>query len=108
MKKTSNFDSILLQSRNDSKDMFKTIQTSIILGQTDQMLTIMAREGRAARKAGAPLRPHMLRFMAHFVLLLRSKKSNVPKADGDYFIKSYVDLLISKQLVRNIASTHRL
>ncbi|KAG0315535.1 Nucleoporin nup84 [Linnemannia gamsii] len=84
--------------KNDSKDMFKTIQTSIILGQTDQMLTIMAREGRAARKAGAPLRPHMLRFMAHFVLLLRSKKSNVPKADGDYFIKSYVDLLISKQL----------
>ncbi|OAQ29773.1 nuclear pore protein 84/107 [Linnemannia elongata AG-77] len=84
--------------RNDSKDMFKTIQTSIILGQTDQMLTNMAREARSARKAGAPLRPHMLRFMAHFVLLLRSKKSNVPKADGDFFIKSYVDLLISKQL----------
>ncbi|KAF9154516.1 Nucleoporin nup84 [Linnemannia schmuckeri] len=84
--------------RNDSKDMFKTIQTSIILGQTDQMLTNMAREARSACKAGAPLRPHMLRFMAHFVLLLRSKKSNVPKADGDYFIKSYVDLLISKQL----------
>ncbi|KAF9108716.1 hypothetical protein BGX29_008248 [Mortierella sp. GBA35] len=86
------------QLRNESKDMFKTIQTSIILGETDEMITKMAKEARASRKAGAPLRPHMLRFMAHFVLLLRSKKSNVPKADGDFFIKSYVDFLISKQL----------
>ena len=79
--------------------MFKSIQRSIILGETDEMIAKMAKEARASRKAGAPLRPHMLRFMAHFVLLLRSKKSNVPKADGDFFIKSYVDFLISKQLV---------
>ncbi|KAG0379765.1 hypothetical protein BGX24_011787 [Mortierella sp. AD032] len=85
------------QLRNDSKDMFKTIQTSIILGQTDQMITKMAREAKEARNTGAPLRPHMLRFMAHFVLLLRSKNFNVPKADGDFFIKSYVDFLISKR-----------
>jgi hypothetical protein len=82
--------------------MFKAIQTSIILGQTDQMLTKMAREAREARSTGAPLRPHMLRFLAHFVLLLRSKNAHVPKADGDFFIKSYVDFLISKQQVRSV------
>ncbi|KAF9909156.1 Nucleoporin nup84 [Linnemannia zychae] len=85
------------QLRNDSKDMFKAIQTSIILGQTDQMLAKLAREAKEARNTGAPLRPHMLRFLAHFVLLLRSKNANVPKADGDFFIKNYVDFLISKQ-----------
>ncbi|KAF9922764.1 Nucleoporin nup84 [Linnemannia zychae] len=84
--------------RNASKDMFKEIQTSIILGHTDLIISKMAKEARSSLKAGAPLRPHMLRFMAHFVLLLRSKKSNVPKADGDFFIKSYVDFLISKHL----------
>ncbi|KAI7828810.1 nuclear pore protein 84/107 [Gamsiella multidivaricata] len=84
--------------RNTSKDVFKAIQTSIILGQTDQLLAKMARDAKASSSIGAPLRPHMLRFMAHFVLLLRSRNSVVPKDDGDYFVKSYVDYLISRKM----------
>ncbi|KAI1319933.1 hypothetical protein EDD11_002608 [Mortierella claussenii] len=84
--------------RNASQDIFRTIQTSIILGQTDQLLVKMAKDAKISAGAGTPMRPHMLRFMAHFVLLLRSKKSHVPKETGDYFMKSYVDYLISKKM----------
>ncbi|KAG9326615.1 hypothetical protein KVV02_006126 [Mortierella alpina] len=81
-----------------SKDIFRTIQISIILGRTDELLSNMAKEARASSKSGSPPRPHMLRFMTHFVLLLRSKGVNVPKADGDYFIKAFVDYLISRRM----------
>ncbi|KAF9583870.1 Nucleoporin nup84 [Lunasporangiospora selenospora] len=84
--------------RNVSNDMFKEIQRSIILGQTDLQLTRMARRARESGENGLPLRPHMLRFMAHFVIFLRSSDSNVPPQDGDYFIKSYVDYLISRKM----------
>ncbi|KAF9571810.1 Nucleoporin nup84 [Mortierella alpina] len=83
---------------NASKDIFRTIQVSIILGRTDELLSKMAKEARAASKSGSPPRPHMLRFMTHFVLLLRSKGASVPKADGDYFIKTFVDYLISRKM----------
>src|SRR5690554_6725821 len=92
---TTNF----LILRNASKDLFRFIQTSIILGQTDQLLSKMTKDAEASGKSGASLRPHMLRFMAHFVLLLRSKGINVPKAEGDYFITKYVEFLISRKLV---------
>ncbi|KAG0264732.1 Nucleoporin nup84 [Mortierella polycephala] len=84
--------------RNASKDLFRFIQTSIILGQTDQLLSKMTKDAETSGKSGASLRPHMLRFMAHFVLLLRSKGINVPKAEGDYFITKYVEFLISRKL----------
>ncbi|KAF9109792.1 Nucleoporin nup84 [Mortierella sp. AM989] len=84
--------------RNASQDIFRTIQTSIILGQTDQLLVKMATQAKASGKAGTPLQPHLMRFMAHFVLLLRSKGSNIPKDTGDYFIKIYVDYLVSRKL----------
>ncbi|KAF9967135.1 Nucleoporin nup84 [Mortierella alpina] len=81
-----------------SKDIFRAIQISIILGRTDELLSKMAKEARASTKSGSPPRPHMLRFMTHFVLLLRSKGVSVPKADGDYFIKAFVDYLISRKM----------
>ncbi|KAG0214493.1 Nucleoporin nup84 [Mortierella sp. GBA30] len=81
-----------------SKDTFKKIQISIITGQTDGLLKQMAEEARALNKTHVPPRPHMLRFMTHFVLLLRSKGTNVPKDDGDYFIKAFVDYLISRKM----------
>ncbi|KAF9435549.1 Nucleoporin nup84 [Entomortierella beljakovae] len=84
--------------RNSSRDTFRAIQISIILGQTDQLLVKIAAEAKASVKPGAPLQPHLMRFLAHFVLLLRSKGSNVPKEAGDYFIKIYVDFLISRKL----------
>ncbi|KAK3808490.1 MAG: nuclear pore protein 84/107 [Benniella sp.] len=84
--------------KDASKDLFKSIQTSIILGETDQLLVKMANDAKASNRTGTPLRPHMLRFMAHFILLLRSRSSTVPKEEGDYFIKIYVDYLISKKL----------
>ncbi|KAF9209649.1 Nucleoporin nup84 [Haplosporangium sp. Z 27] len=87
-----------LELKNASRDTFRTIQTSIILGQTDQLLVKMATEAKASGKSGTPLQPHLMRFMAHLVILLRSKGSNVPKDTGDYFIKIYVDYLISRKL----------
>ncbi|KAG0295887.1 Nucleoporin nup84, partial [Dissophora globulifera] len=84
--------------RNASADMFRTIQMSIILGQTHQLLTKMAHDARASGQTGAPLRPHMMRFMAHLVLLLRSRDPTVPKDASDYFIKIYVDYLISRKM----------
>ncbi|KAI8597581.1 nuclear pore protein 84/107 [Dissophora ornata] len=85
--------------RNESKDMFKTIQTSIVLGRTDQLLTKMARDAMASGQTGAPLRPHMMRFLAHLVIYLRLRSdSAVPEDAGNYFIKIYVDYLISKKL----------
>ncbi|KAG0006490.1 hypothetical protein BGZ65_007375 [Modicella reniformis] len=85
-------------TRNASKDLFNVIQTSIILEETDQLLIKMVRDAKALDGSGTPLRSHMLRFMAHFVLLLRSRSPTVPKEEGDYFIKTYVDYLISKKL----------
>ncbi|GJJ77974.1 nuclear pore complex protein Nup107 [Entomortierella parvispora] len=84
--------------RAGAKDMFKEIQTSIILGTTDQLLVKLAQNAKLDGEAGAPLKPHMLRFLAHFVLLLRSTGSNVPQLAGDYFIKTYADILISKKM----------
>ncbi|KAG0020851.1 Nucleoporin nup84 [Entomortierella chlamydospora] len=89
----------IFNSLTNSENLeLRTIQTSIILGQTDQLLAKMATEAKASGKSGAPLKPHLMRFLAHFVLLLRSKQSNVPKDSGDYFIKIYVDYLISRKL----------
>jgi len=84
--------------------MFKEIQTSIILGTTDQLLVKLAQSAKSDGESGAPLRPHMLRFLAHFVLLLRSTGSNVPQFAGDFFIKTYADILISKKMVRKYTS----
>ncbi|KAI8360406.1 nuclear pore protein 84/107 [Mortierella sp. GBAus27b] len=84
--------------KDASKDLFKSIQTSIILNETDQLLVKMANDAKASSTTGTSLRPHMLRFMAHFVLLLRSRSMTVPQEAGDYFVKTYVDYLISKKL----------
>jgi len=94
-------DSFITTVSHASKDVFRAIQISIILGRTDELLSKMAKEARASSKSGSPPRPHMLRFMTHFVLLLRSKGASVPKADGDYFIKAFVDYLISRKMVRS-------
>ncbi|KAF9904788.1 hypothetical protein BX616_001201, partial [Lobosporangium transversale] len=84
--------------KNASQETFRRVQMSIILGQTDQLLVKMAKEAQASSKNGSPIQPHLLRFMAHFVLLLQSKEAHVPKDAGNYFIKSYVDYLISRKM----------
>lgn len=79
--------------------MFFRIQKSIILGQSGQLLAQLAKEARLSYNMGRPLHAHKQRFLAHLVLFLRLKSQNVPKEDGDYFVKSYTDYLISEKMV---------
>ncbi|KAI9239142.1 MAG: nuclear pore protein 84/107 [Podila humilis] len=81
-----------------SEDMFFRIQKSIILGQSGQLLAQLAKEARLSYNMGRPLHAHKQRFLAHLVLFLRLKGQNVPKEDGDYFVKSYTDYLISEKM----------
>ncbi|KAG0030035.1 hypothetical protein BGZ81_003137 [Podila clonocystis] len=80
-----------------SEDLFFRIQKSIILGQSGQLLAQLAKEARLAYNMGRPLHAHKQRFLAHLVLFLRLKGLDVPKEDGDYFVKSYTEYLISEK-----------
>ncbi|KAG0346955.1 hypothetical protein BG005_000443 [Podila minutissima] len=80
-----------------SEDLFFRIQKSIILGQSGQLLAQLAKEARLAYNLGRPLHAHKQRFLAHLVLFLRLKGLDVPKEDGDYFVKSYTEYLISEK-----------
>lgn len=82
-----------------SEDLFFRIQKSIILGQSGQLLAQLAKEARLAYNLGRPLHAHKQRFLAHLVLFLRLKGLDVPKEDGDYFVKSYTEYLISEKKV---------
>ncbi|KAF9166556.1 Nucleoporin nup84 [Actinomortierella ambigua] len=84
--------------RESSKDLFKEIQVSIIIGQTQTLISRLAERCRGTIEGTGILSPQKLRFMAHLVLFLRSKDEAVPKADGDYFIHAYVDHLIGRKL----------
>ncbi|KAG0231751.1 Nucleoporin nup84 [Actinomortierella wolfii] len=88
--------------RETSKDLFKEIQISIIIGQTHVLISRLAERCRGSIEGASTLSPQTLRFMAHLVLFLRSKNEHVPKDDGDYFILGYVDHLIARKLYQFI------
>ncbi|KAF9976223.1 Nucleoporin nup84 [Actinomortierella ambigua] len=84
--------------RESSKDLFKEIQVSIIIGQTQTLISRLAERCRGSIEGANCLSSQKLRFMAHLVLFLRSKDEVLPEADGNYFIHAYVDHLIGRKL----------
>ncbi|KAG0330967.1 hypothetical protein BG004_001883, partial [Podila humilis] len=81
-----------------SKDLFFRVQRSIILGNSAEMLSKLANEARKSYNMGVPTDPYRLRFLAHFVLVLRSRGLNVSKDDGDYFVKTFTEYLIDQKM----------
>ncbi|KAF9406299.1 Nucleoporin nup84, partial [Podila epigama] len=81
-------------------DIFFKIQRGIILGQTNQLVTQLAKDARVSFNMGKALSPQMQRFLAHFVLLLRSKGLDIPKEDGDFFVNNYVEYLIAEKMYK--------
>ncbi|KAL1924881.1 uncharacterized protein VTP21DRAFT_4535 [Calcarisporiella thermophila] len=90
--------------RLSANEPFHLIQALIILNRTDELLRdFRERLLDPSKHLSSWERSHVLRFMAHLVIYLRSIGVSLPEEDGDAIIQSYVSMLVESGKSRVVA-----
>ncbi|TPX59982.1 hypothetical protein SpCBS45565_g07632 [Spizellomyces sp. 'palustris'] len=82
--------------RRASQEPFHVVQKSIILNTLNRFLSHFRSQlsnPKGADTISAALSPHFLRFVTHFIILLRDLSEPVPSEDADFIIEKYVEML---------------
>ncbi|XP_078310529.1 nuclear pore complex protein Nup107-like [Crassostrea virginica] len=86
-------------AQRESQDFYHVIQKWVILGDVEKLLETMAQWIRVHENS---LPQHLLRFMAHVVLFIRSTREGVSRDNCNAVLEAYVENLIEgdhKELV---------